>query len=119
MVHNCRCENANPKNKCHCSCAGKYHGSAFGKSEDEVENVLPMTASMGAELDKYISELWGKHHICTCGQDMVLMEFRGYLSTLGLMDSDGTKWCAYVRCPKCNYDWSLTKLYNRVKFWGC
>jgi len=33
MVHNIRCERADPKSKCRCSCGGKYHGIAYGKLE--------------------------------------------------------------------------------------
>jgi len=31
MTHNKRCELANPKSKCRCSCGGKYHGIRYKK----------------------------------------------------------------------------------------
>jgi len=36
MVHNKRCERANPNSKCRCSCGGKYHGISYGKLENIV-----------------------------------------------------------------------------------
>jgi len=75
-----------------------------------------ITLKMGEEVEKALRGLMGKEFECLCGNKIIIRDFLGYPKhPSGYADKDGEKWWIYVNCDKCNYDWSLWKIVNRIK----
>lgn len=85
MAHNSRCENANPKGVCRCSCGGAYHGIAhdqyFGKEQHFIRGI---NEALGGEVARTIKILSGVPFTCTCGKKQILGGFLGYPHASGL-----------------------------------
>ena len=115
MAHNCRCEEANPKTKCRCSCGGRLHGIAHAKYNDDAP-WRAINPSLGGEVKRTLEIFDNVPFKCTCGHTFTLTKFSflGYEHEGGLADDKGNKWWVFFECGYCNYQWSWHKLANRV-----
>jgi len=113
MKHPVRCENADPKGVCTCSCGGQKHGIL--RSEGGNKYIRTININLGGEVTKTIEELEHKKLHCTCGKKFTLNHFLGYPHANGLIDGHGHKWWLFVECPQCKYQWSWQKVIHRIK----
>lgn len=72
----------------------------------------------GGEIAEIIEKLVGEKFMCTCRHVIHIEEsgFICYKHDGGLKDGEGQKWWLYIGCTGCNYDWSWTKVVQRVAF---
>lgn len=112
MTHNSRCEDADPKSRCRCTCGGRLHGRTHEDEKEHVGQDRSVNEHMGGELGAMITKLKGRKFHCLCRNNPVITitGFMAYPHDGGLADSEGNKWWMYITCPHCDYDWSFRKI---------
>ena len=72
-------------------------------------------SKLGGDAEEIMLMLLGQEFACDCGNPLLIHEFRGYAPhSSGYADKHGRKWWIYVHCPKCEYDWALWKVMNKI-----
>ena len=117
MVEVCcdACRDAKPKTICNCRCGGRYH-AMNNVGDERAPYERTMNSRVGGEAGEVMTKLLGKSLECTCGKKITIGQFLGYPHDGGYADKNGDRWWLYVHCKKCNYDWALHKLENRILF---
>jgi len=111
--HPVRCEAANPKGYCACSCGGALHGILHDDKDSNLY-IRSINEKLGGEVAKTILRFKGKLFKCTCGKKVTMWNFLGYPHDGGLVDGHGKKWWVFIECTKCKYQWSWSKIPVRL-----
>lgn len=91
---------------CRCVCDGANHGIKSYDPEDDEKVEIILTFE---EAEPFWEKM-NRHNTCSCGYEGIHgLEIYGYKHHGGWDIRDGIYWL-WVRCPECNYNWSIWKL---------
>jgi hypothetical protein len=102
-IHSTRCAQSHPKNRCRCSCGGRFHAIDWGPYNRENNEKFVSTA-FGGDVAALLTQYEGKRVQCHCGAEFVVAGVMGREHPDGVVDAYGHRWRVWASCPDCHED---------------